>query len=346
MALKRASRLARKKLRVHFEDSIAKPDVFRLTAPRIAAARRRNPAAAAQLSLSHGEDFEELERWLTRAEGLVCSADFLLHARFPLRRLAQEAPQLRWIHTIGAGIEKLLPLDWIHPGLAFTNNSGVHRPKMYEFAVMALTMLNARVPALYSAQVARKWQPIFTPTCRGRRLLVVGTGDLGAVFARAGRHLGMHVTGLSRSARPAPGFDAVHPASRLRRLLPRTDIVVVAAPLTAQTRGLFDAAAMAALKPGAGLVNVGRGPIVDAAALADALRGNALSGAILDVFDQEPLPDSSPLWSVPNLYISPHCSSDDADEYIPRTLDLALDNARRLALGKPLRNVVDPRREY
>jgi phosphoglycerate dehydrogenase-like enzyme len=346
MALKRANRLARNKLRVHFEDSIAKPDVFRLTAPRIAAARRRNPAAAARLSLSHGEDLRELDRWLPRAEGLVCSADFLMHARFPLRRLAQEAPQLRWIHTIGAGIEKLLPLDWIHPGLTFTNNSGVHRPKMYEFALMALTMLNARVPALYGAQAERRWQPIFTPTCRDRRLVVIGTGDLGRVFARAGRHLGMHVTGLSRSARPAPGFDAVHPTGRLARELRRTDLLVIAAPLTAQTRRLIDAAALAAVKPGAGLVNVGRGPIVDAAALAEALRAGRLSGAILDVFDQEPLPPDSPLWAVPNLYISPHCSSDDADQYIARTLDLALDNARRLALGKPLRNVVDARREY
>jgi phosphoglycerate dehydrogenase-like enzyme len=207
-------------------------------------------------------------------------------------------------------------------------------------------MLNARVPALYGAQAERRWQPIFTPTCRDRRLVVIGTGDLGRVFARAGRHLGMHVTGLSRSARPAPGFDAVHPTGRLARELRRTDLLVIAAPLTAQTRRLIDAAALAAVKPGAGLVNVGRGPIVDAAALAEALRAGRLSGAILDVFDQEPLPPDSPLWAVPNLYISPHCSSDDADQYIARTLDLALDNARRLALGKPLRNVVDARREY
>lgn len=340
------SRLARKKLHVHFEDSIAKPDVFRLTRERIAAARRRNRDAAARVRVSHGEDLAGLGEWLREAEGLVCSADFLVDPRFPLRELASAAPRLRWIHTIGAGVEKVLPLDWLHAGLRFTNNSGVHRPKMYEFALMSLTMLNARVPALFEAQKARRWQPAFTPTCRGRALLVLGTGDLGQVFARAGRHLGMVVTGLSRSGRAAPSFNATHKVAKLRRLLPKADIVAVAAPLTADTRGLLGAAQLGSMKRGAALLNVGRGPIVDSAALARALREERLSGAILDVFDQEPLPADSPLWSVPNLVISPHCSSDDAELYIARTLDLAFDNARRLSVGRALRNVVDPRRQY
>jgi phosphoglycerate dehydrogenase-like enzyme len=340
------SRLARKKLHVHFEDSIAKPDVFRLTRERIAAARRRNSDAAARVRVSHGEDLATLGQWLREADGLVCSADFLVDPRFPLRELRSAAPRLRWIHTIGAGIDKLLPLDWLHAGLRFTNNSGVHRPKMYEFALMSLTMLNARMPALFEAQKNRRWQPVFTATCRGRGLLVLGTGDLGQVFARAGRHLGMRVTGVSRSARPAPAFDATYKVAKLRRLLPKADIVAIAAPLTAGTRGLIGAAELGAMKRGAALLNVGRGPIVDSDALAQALREGRLSGAILDVFDQEPLPAGSPLWSVPNLVISPHCSSDDAELYIPLTLDLAFDNARRLALGRALRNVVDPRRQY
>jgi glyoxylate/hydroxypyruvate reductase len=182
--------------------------------------------------------------------------------------------------------------------------------------------------------------------CRGRRLLVLGTGDLGGVFARAGRHLGMHVDGLSRSGRRVPAFDAVHPISRLARLLPAADVLAIAAPLTAETRGLIGPPALAALKRGAGLLNVGRGAIVDSAALAEALRAGHISSAILDVFEEEPLPADSPLWTLPNLYISPHCSSDDAELYIPLTLDLAFDNARRLAIGRPLRNLVDASRQY
>jgi phosphoglycerate dehydrogenase-like enzyme len=336
----------KRRLHIHFEDSIAKPDVFRLTAARIAGARRRNSTAARCVRATHGEDLKTINRWIRSAEGLVCSADLLVDRRFPLRRLASAAPQLRWIHTIGAGIEKLVPLDWIHPRLVFTNNSGVHRPKMYEFALMALTMLNARVPALFRAQSRRRWSPLFTPTCRGRALLVVGTGDLGQVFARAGRHLGMNVTGVSRSGRPADAFDEVHATARMRALLPSADMLVIAAPLTQETRGLIGPRELARMKPGASLVNVGRGALVDSAALARALRDEKLSGAVLDVFEQEPLPPSSPFWRLPNIYISPHCSSDDAAEYIPLTLDLAFDNARRLASGKRLRNVVDPSRQY
>ena len=137
---------ARRKVHIHFEDSIAKPDVFRITRARIAAAQRRHRRSARLLRISHGEDFKSFDAWRGDAEGLVCSADFLKHPRFPLRTLARDMPRLRWIHTIGAGIEKMLPLDWIHAGLAFTNNSGVHRAKMYEFALMSLLMLNARVP--------------------------------------------------------------------------------------------------------------------------------------------------------------------------------------------------------
>lgn len=340
------TRSAPERLHIHFEDSTAKPDVFRLTRERIAGARRRNPGAARHMRITHGKDFESLERWIAGAQGLVCSADFLLHPRFPLRSLAVEAPRLRWIHSIGAGIEKLLPLEWIHPGLRFTNNSGVHRTKMYEFALMALTMLNARVPAMVTNQAKRHWVQIFTPTCRGRTVVVLGTGDLGGSFGRAGKHLGMRAIGVSRSGKDVPHFHEVHALGKFTKLLPRADVLVIAAPLTGETRGLIGARKLDALRQGAALVNVGRGPIVDTVALAARLRSARLSGAILDVFDREPLPFESPLWGVPNLYLSPHCSSDDAEEYIPLTLDLAFDNTRRLALGRPLRNVVDPARAY
>lgn len=335
-----------KRIRMHFEDGYSKPDVFRLTQPRIAAALRRNREAARHVRASRGHDLNTIGHWLGGTDSLACSADFLVDPRFPLHRLASAAPQLRWIHVTGAGIEKLLPLDWIHPGLTLTNNSGVHRPKMYEFALMALTMLNARAPALFSAQARREWRPTFTPCCRGRTLLVLGTGDLGAMFARAGRHLGMHVLGVRRTPRPVSGFDSVYGTRDLPKILPQADVLAVAAPLTPETRGLIGARALGAMKRGAGLVNVGRSKIVDYDALARRLEQGRLSGAILDVFDQEPLPAGSRLWRVPNLFISPHCSSDDADEYIPRTLDLVLDNALRLALGRRLRNRVDPQRAY
>ena len=330
---------------IHFEDGSTRPDVFRITAARVAAARKRNQDASL-VGVSCGQDFAEFERWIARANGLVCSSATLLDKRFPLRTLAQSAPQLQWIHVIGAGVEALMPLDWIHPGLRLTNNSGVHVKKVYEFGLMSLLMANARVPQIFSQQSAGEWKPQFTGSPRGKTLVVVGLGDMGGAMARAGKTLGMRVLGIRRTPKPHPHAEKVHAPRDLPRLLPKADIVVVATPLTPATRHVLGAKEFALMKPGAGLINIGRGPVLDQAALEAALHSGHLSGAILDVFDPEPLPAGHSLWKAPNVYISPHCSSDDNDDYMPMTLDLAFANAVRLARGRKLANVVDPARGY
>jgi phosphoglycerate dehydrogenase-like enzyme len=331
---------------IHFEDGSTRPDVFRITPARVAAARRRNKVAGAAVGISCGQDFAEMPRWIGKARGLVCSSATLLDKRFPLRTLAADAPHLAWIHVIGAGVESLLPLDWLHPGLKLTNNSGVHVKKVYEFGLMSLLMINARVPQIFAHQVRREWKPTFTGSPRGKTLLVVGLGDMGGAMAKAGRTLGMRVLGIRRTPKPHPHAEKVYAINALGRLLPKADIVVVAAPLTPETRHLIGAAELALLKPGTGLVNIGRGPVLDQRAVEQALRSGHLSGAVLDVFDPEPLPADATLWSAPNVYISPHCSSDDNDDYMPMTLDLAFANAGRLALGRRLANLVDPARGY
>lgn len=331
---------------IHFEDVSARPDVFRITAARVAAARKRNAGAGALVGVSCGEDFAGGSRWIGKANGLVCSSVTLLDPRFPLRSLSADAPQLAWIHIIGAGVESLLPLDWLHAGLKLTNNSGVHVKKTYEFGLMSLLMLNARVPQIFSQQVRRQWQPTFTGSPRGKTLLVVGLGDMGGAMAKAGRTLGMRIFGVRRTPRPHPHAERVYAITALRRLLPKADIVVMAAPLTPETKHLIGAAELALMKPGSGLINIGRGPLLDQQAVERALRSGHLSGAVLDVFDPEPLPRDSTLWDAPNVYLSPHCSSDDNDVYMPLTLDLAFANAGRLALGRKLVNVVDPSRGY
>ena len=151
---------------------------------------------------------------------------------------------------------------------------------------------------------------------------------------------------MRRTPRPHRQADAMLPLSALRKGLAMADQVVVAAPLTAETRHLLDAAAIAAMKPGAGLINIGRAGVVDYAALAAALRSGQLAGAVLDVFEPEPLPPDSPLWQVPNLIITPHCSSDDLESYLPLTLDLVCANLARLRDGKRLKNLVDRQRGY
>ena len=331
---------------IHFEDGSTRPEVFRITAGRIASARKRNRDAAALVAISCGEDFAGFERWIGRANGLVCSSATLLDKRFPLRSLATAAPQLAWIHVIGAGVESLMPLDWIHRGVRLTNNSGVHVKKVYEFGLMSLLMLNARVPQIFSQQTRGEWKPVFSGSPRGKTLLVVGLGDMGGAMAKAGRALGMRVLGIRRTPKPHPHAEKVHALEDLHRLLPKADIVVVAAPLTPDTRHVIGAGELALMKAGTGLINIGRGAVLDQAAVERALRSGHLSGAILDVFDPEPLPAGHSLWSAPNVYLSPHCSSDDNDDYMPMTLDLAFANAVRLARGKKLANVVDPARGY
>jgi phosphoglycerate dehydrogenase-like enzyme len=328
---------------IHFETRANKHAVFHMTEPPIVAARARNAAAAVSISL--GEDPRD-RSWLSRATGLVTSNDVLLEHDFPRTDLATHAPRLRWIHIIGAGIEPLLPLDWLPHGATLTNNSGVHVEKSRESATMALLMLHGRVPALMTHQRRHQWQQIFTPRIAGGRLLVVGVGDMGGAVAAAGRALGLHVTGVRRSGAPHPEVEHMATPDALDALLPQADLVALAVPLTPGSHHLLDRRRLGLMKPGAGLYNIGRGGLIDHVALAECLASGAIGGAILDVFDPEPLPADSPLWDVGNLVVMPHVTSDDLDGYLPATYDLVFANALRLGKGEPLLNRVDPELGY
>jgi phosphoglycerate dehydrogenase-like enzyme len=315
-----------------------------MTPPLVQAAHKR-ARLGRTVRWTVGEDLKDLG-WLATAEGLVTGNDIITDRAFPKATLAKAAPKLRWIHIIGAGIEPLLPLDWLPNQVTLTNNSGVHVQKTGEFATMALLALCARLPEMVNNQQQAKWAPIFTPSIAGKTLLVVGLGDMGGAAAKAAKRLGMRVLGMRRNARPHRHADAMLPLGQLHKGLAQADFVLVATPLTPDTHHLIDARTLAACKTGAGLINVGRAGVVDYAALAKALKSGKLSGAILDVFDPEPLPAPSPLWKVPNLIITPHCSSDDLDHYLPLTLDLAFANVGRLRDGKRLKNAVDPATGY
>jgi phosphoglycerate dehydrogenase-like enzyme len=330
-------------LHIRFETRPDKPSVFLMPAPLIAAAKVRSGIAGVRTSL--GEDLSDLS-WLADAVGLVASNDIVRDPKFPLYELARAAPLLRWIHIIGARIEPLLPLDWLPPGVTLTNNSGVHVEKMRESALMALLMLNARLPAIATHQRHARWQPIFTPQIAGCTALIIGVGDMGAAVASAAKLLGMRVIGVRRSGAPHPDVDRMVGEAALDSVLPEADFVVLATPLVPATRNLIDRRRFALMKPGAAFFNIGRAGSVDHDALADGLRSGALSGAIIDVFDPEPLPVTSPLWHVENLILTQHVTSDDLDLYLPKTFDLVFANAARLQRGEPLLNAVDPARGY
>jgi phosphoglycerate dehydrogenase-like enzyme len=320
-----------------------KPAVFRFTERLIAEAHARSGLAGLETSL--GEDLRDLS-WLADAAALVTSNDIVRDAAFPIRELVTAAPRLRWIHIIGAGIEPLLPLDWMPPGLVLTNNSGVHVEKAREAATMALLMLNARIPAIVSNQRKARWEQIFTPCIAGKTALVIGVGEIGRTVAAAANALGLRVIGVRRSGAPHPDVDRVVSIAELDTALPEADFVVLAAPLTPQTHNLLDRRRIGLLKRGASLLNIGRAGLLDHEALVEALQTGALSGAILDVYDPEPLPASSPLWRADNIVLTPHVTSDDLDGYLPKTFDLVFANAARLMRGETLVNAVDPARGY
>jgi phosphoglycerate dehydrogenase-like enzyme len=231
-------------------------------------------------------------------------------------------------------------LDWLPPNVALTNNRGVHAEKAQEFIAMSLLMLNAQAPEMILAQRQRQWRRRFTSSIRGKTLLIIGVGNMGGAAAAAGRMLGLRVIGVRRSARSSPLVHEMHPPSALDVLLPGADFVVVAAPLTRETSQMLDAGRLNRIKPGAGLINIGRANVLDYAHLARMLQEERLSGAILDVFNPEPLPSDSPLWDTPRLVVTPHCSSDDLDSYAPRTADLVLRNAAHKLAGEELENLV------
>lgn len=326
-------------LHVHVKTSPDSEAVFRITPELFEQAMARHPALADRVSVSFNAGLEGF------ADAMV-DADVLVTWDLPRKDVAGYAPRLKWIHVIGAGIEHLQPLDWLPSGVALINNKGVHAPKAGEYGLMALLMLNSAMPQLITQQRAHRYREIFTGTLTGKTLLIVGLGEMGSAVARAARLHGLEIQAIRRGGEESPLADAVHRPDALDTLLPQADFLLLTTPLTEETRGLIDQRRLALLKPSAGLINMSRAGVVDYAALADALTSGQLAGALLDVFDPEPLPADSPLWDVPNLIMTPHVSSDDLDAYIPRTLDLLFENLRHHFAGEPLKNRVRPELGY
>jgi phosphoglycerate dehydrogenase-like enzyme len=324
---------------VHIENTPTSAPVFRVTPEMFAAAAARHPDLANRVRVSIGDD-------LASFDAAMATAEVLIGWRFPRENLRARAPLLRWIHLKGAGMEHLLPLDWMPADLVLTTNSGVHAQKAGEFVTMAILMLQNAMPALMTNQRQARWQQIFSTSVVGKTLAVIGVGHMGGVAAMSARRLGLRVLGVRRSRRPHRHVDAMYGPDELHQVLPQADFVLLAAPLTAATRNLIGRPQLDLMRPGAGIINMGRGGLLDHEALVSKLARGEIGGAILDVFAPEPLPADSPLWSAPNLVITPHVSSDDAARYMPLTLDLVFSNLRRYLEGRPLRNRIRPGAEY
>ena len=276
----------------------------------------------------------------------MADAEVLLTWNLPTENLAEVAPNLKWIHCIGAGVEHMLPFDWLPQGVTLTNNKGVHSAKAGEFGLMSVLMLHSHIPAIVTNQKNRVYDSLYASPIAGKTMVVIGTGSLGGASAKQVQALGVHVIGVNRQGKPVDGCDEVVTTEALDDVLPRADYVFAAAPDTPETRGLLDRRRLDLLKPSAGIVNIGRESIMDYDALCDKLEEGSLAGAILDVFDPEPIAESSRLWGTKNLIITPHVSADDGDAYIPLTLGLFFRNFKLYLDGAPLLNPVQPELGY
>ena len=254
--------------------------------------------------------------------------------------LVADLPALEWVHTSSAGVDHPSFARLLARGVMLTNAAGVNSVAIAQH-VLALMLARARRLHQYRVfQTERAWSRLECDELTGATVLIVGLGGIGRQVARLCGALDMRVIGTRRRQEVVRHVDRVMAPDELPEALPEADYVVVACPLTDATRGLIDAAALAAMKPTAYLVNVARGPIVDAAALDAALRAGQIGGAALDVFDQEPLPVDSPLWTAPNLTITPH-SAGSSPLNPERNARFFLHNLGRFVEGEPLENVVE-----
>ncbi len=263
------------------------------------------------------------------------------------------AKKLKWIHATAAGVNQLMFPELRNSDVIITNSRGIHAIPMAEHIVGMLVAMARRFPSAFRHQIQRHWaqqeiwdEPIRPRELHGQTLLFVGFGAIGREVARRVLPMGMRLWAVTRSGHaPAELVERALPATQLNDVLPEADFVILAAPETPETIGMFSTPQFLAMKPTAFLINVARGTLVDEPALAEALQRRDIAGAAIDVTCQEPLPASSPLWGLENILITPHLSA--VSEFLwDRQTQLLLENLNRWFAGRELLNLVDKQRGY
>jgi phosphoglycerate dehydrogenase-like enzyme len=329
-------------MRIHIQNHPRQPVVFAVTPAHWAEAAARAGVLGAGHEVSFGETEADFAAVAEVVEVLI-SGPAALKPMLPALQ-PDRAPRLRLIFSVAAGVDGLSAAAM--PPVPFANNRGAHAEKAAEFVIMALLMLANGMPECIADQRNRHWGQRFTRGLRGRHLTVLGLGAMGGASAEQAAHFGMRVTGIRGTPAPHPACDRVLGMAALDAVLPETEFLLLSCPLTAETRGILDRRRIGLLPPGAGVVNIGRGPLIEQAALCDALDAGHLAGAVLDVFDPEPVPEGDRIWTTRNTVMTPHVSVDDAVSYIPRSLDIFFANLEAFARGEPLVTPVDFARGY
>jgi glyoxylate/hydroxypyruvate reductase A len=286
----------------------------------------------------------ELARW----RRYLAEADVMFDFDwFEPENVAVNAPRLRWVQTTSAGIgEYLIRTGLADTGITFTTAAGTHAVPLAEHVALGLLYLTKRVYDLRAWQADHRWERFTTHQLAGTRMLLVGLGNVGRQVARTCAGLGVEVWGIDPGVTVAPeGVTRLVDPDTMRGTLGDVDALVLACPYTPATHHLIGAPEFAAMRPGTFLVNISRGPVIDEPTMVAALRDGRLGGAVLDVFETEPLPDDSLLWDMPNVLVSPHSASTVSAENAVIT-GIFVDNLRRYLAGEPLRNVFDRARGF
>jgi phosphoglycerate dehydrogenase-like enzyme len=284
---------------------------------------------SAPFSIQASDDPEALRNAIPEAEII------LIHPRLNplLRELWPLAKNLKWVHTLAAGVDTLLFDELCASDVIVTNAKGVFSDALAEFAIAAMLWFAKRFDLLRKNQLAHEWKPFDVERLEATTCGIVGYGSIGQAVGRRAEALGMHVIPFRRTS------------GNLDDLLAHSDYIVVSTPLTNETRNLIAAPQFARMKPNAVIVNIGRGPVIDEASLIDALREHRIRGAALDVFTTEPLPPDHPLWSIENVLISPH-SADHTSDAHERAMQFFLENLEHYAHGETPANAIDRTLRY
>lgn len=260
-------------------------------------------------------------------------------------RMLVEHPVLRWIHTGSTGVDHILNGPFLDRLPLLTNSAGVQAPSIAEWVVGSMLSMEKDLPAMLEQQRNRIWESVQRAEMTSRTIVFLGAGEIAKAIATRWKPFGSRMIAIRRSANAVAPFDEVTTVDSIETTLADADWFIITAPLTMETRGLISEERFSKLKVGARVVNVSRGEILDQPALIAGLRSGVIAGAILDVFDEEPLPESNPLWEMTNVYLLPHTTW-RSPEVRQRQIDLFLDNAAKFSRGEAMRNVVDVEAGY
>ncbi|MDZ7961859.1 MAG: D-2-hydroxyacid dehydrogenase [Aulosira sp. DedQUE10] len=263
-----------------------------------------------------------------------------------LQKVLESAPKLRWHQATNAGVNNILTPQYLEREILLTNGAGLHAIPMAEFVIAYILSYAKNFPKLHELQTQKSWQRGFrNEELLDKTLLIIGAGGIGQEIAKRAKAFGLNIYGSRRNPQPLPNFDKVVGANEWKALLGEAHYVIIATPLTKETKGIIDAEVFSLMRPDAYLINIARGAIVDEPALIKALQESKIAGAALDTVFTEPLPPESPLWTQPNLFLTPHCSG-HSPKTRERAIALFLDNFTRYYNGQSLRNVVDKNAGY